>query len=85
MSQIKLAGLVGYHNKGEPYPQIDFSELKGLDLSWVRPSVCLTNEQIQETLEKQYSKNPKLTRGEYFYYLIHKEDKCQTSDSNGKD
>lgn len=71
---IKLEGLTGYHNKGDPYPEIDFSELEGINLSWVSPAVCLSNEAIKDCLEKQYARNSKLTRGEYIYYLIYKEE-----------
>lgn len=81
---VKLAGLTGFHKRGDPYPEIDFSELSGMNLSWVSPAVCLTNDQIRETLEKQYAKNSKLTRGEYIYYLIYKEDECQLN-LNGND
>lgn len=67
---IKLQNNVGYHIKGEPYPQHDFSELEGLDLSWASPAACISNNHIANYLESQYSRNTKLIKGQYFYYTV---------------
>ena len=67
---IKLQNNVGRHKKGEPYPEHDFSELDGLDLSWASPAACISNKHVASYLESQYNRNPKLTEGVYFYYTI---------------
>jgi len=70
----KLRNNVGYHNRGEPYPEHDFSELEGLNLSWASSQACLNNGDVARILEAQYNKDPKRTVGQYFYYTLFKEE-----------
>ena len=70
---MKLQNNVGSHKKGEPYPEHDFSQLEGVDLSWISPAACVSNNHIANYLETQYSRNVKLTKGQYFYYTVLRE------------
>jgi hypothetical protein len=79
---MKLRNNVGYHNKGEPYPQHDFSELEGIDLSWISPAACVSNNHIANYLESQYARNGKLTRGQYFYYTVLNEEEETMNEAN---
>lgn len=67
---MKLQNNIGYHKKGEPYPEHDFSQLEGIDLSWISPAVCVSNKHVASYLEAQYNRTSKLTEGVYFYYTI---------------
>ena len=70
---MKLRNKAGYHNKGDPYPEHDFSELDGLDLSWKSAAACTSNKEIENYLQEQYARNSRLTNCVYFYYTIYKD------------
>jgi len=70
----KLYTNVGYHNRGESYPEHDFSELDGLNLSWISSAACVSNDDIVRNLESQYNRDPKKKVGQYFYYTLYREE-----------
>ena len=77
-THMKFETQVGTHTKGQPYPTHDFSYLEGIDMSWVAPYVCCSNEKIAQFLEMQYNRSSKFTKCDYVYYVIHQptEESC---------
>lgn len=77
--KLQVLLLSGLYKRGEPYPDIDFSEVQAQGITNKEKYIACNNEELRQQIEQRLNENPSVNEVPYFFY------KVLDSESSGND
>ncbi len=68
--EVRFSINQGFHKKGDPYPQINFSEIERHKLTSKTNAIACSNQQVTEQIERQFVSNPNSIYATYYYFSV---------------
>ena len=69
-NNLQVLLLTGIYKCGEPYPEIDFSEVQSHGITNKAKHIACSNEEIKQQIDERLAQNPSENEVPYFFYKV---------------